>query len=96
MSNPHLRILVVASCPHTAHGLSYLLRFWGYPKQAVTDGPGALETARSFQPHVVLLALPGGVELARHIRRQQTRPVLLVGLTEDETPPCPPLSGSEL
>ncbi len=83
MSDPHLRVLVVASCPHTAHGLTYLLRLWGYPAHAVADGPGALDAARSFQPNVVLLALPGGEEVGRAIRRQQARPVLLVGLTED-------------
>ena len=66
------RILVVDDNLDSAESLALLLGFQGHEVRTAGDGPGAIETARSFQPEVVFLdiGLPGmdGYEVARNLR----------------------------
>jgi len=66
------RILVVDDNRDAAESLALLLRFDGHEVAIVHDGVGAVETAATMQPDVVLLdiGLPGidGNEVARRIR----------------------------
>ena len=67
-----LRVLVVDDCQDSVEALRLLIALWGHEVEAARDGPGALEAASSFRPHVVLLdiGLPGssGYEVARAVR----------------------------
>ncbi|HEX3527523.1 MAG TPA: chemotaxis protein CheB [Thermoanaerobaculia bacterium] len=80
------RILVVDDNVDTAQSMALLLRLKGHRVEVAHDGPAALETARSFEPEVVLLdiGLPGldGYEVAKRLR-EETRlsKALLVALT---------------
>jgi CheY-like chemotaxis protein len=82
-----LRVLVVEDELDTAETLAQLLRVFGFEARLETDGPAALQWARSNQPDVVLLdiGLPGGMdghELARQLREQAAaKPPLLVAIT---------------
>jgi CheY-like chemotaxis protein len=78
-----LRILVVEDHADSAASFVMLLRIWGHEVQAAHDGPTALEVARTFSPHVVLLdiGLPrmNGWQVAVRLRQQLTQamPVLV-------------------
>jgi CheY-like chemotaxis protein len=65
--------------------MAELVRIWGYEVRTAHDGPAALDTARAFRPHVVLLdvGLPGmdGYELARRLRAEGLAGDLLVSVT---------------
>ena len=67
-----LRVLVVDDCRDTTTSLSILLNLWGHDVRLSHDGIGALELARTYQPHIVLLdiALPkmDGYDVARRLR----------------------------
>src|SRR5688572_1211444 len=68
-----LRVLVVDDCPDTTASFSYLLKDWGHDVQVARDGPAALENARTFRPHVVLLDIAlrskwDGYDVARQLR----------------------------
>ena len=81
-----LRVLVVDDCQDAVETLRLLIALWGYEVEAARDGPGALEAASSFRPHVVLLdiGLPGssGYEVARAVRGTPgLEKVLLVATT---------------
>ncbi len=63
-----------------------LLELQGHEVRVAYDGETALETARSFRPHVALLdigmPLMDGYELARRLRATpETKDVLLVAMT---------------
>jgi CheY-like chemotaxis protein len=80
------RVLVVDDCPDTTGSMALMLRLWGYEAQAANDGRAALELARRFCPHVVLLdlAMPAmdGFELARRLRAQvEVASALLVAVS---------------
>ena len=79
------RVLVVDPSEDNAESLSLLLRLWGYEARSAPDGPSALDVVPAYRPDVVVMevALPrlNGWEVARRLRRQEGRPVLLVGLT---------------
>ncbi|MGH7858871.1 MAG: ATP-binding protein [Candidatus Binatia bacterium] len=87
-----LRVLVVDDNLDAAESLSAVLELAGHRVEAAHDGPGALETAKRFQPDVVLLdiGLPGmdGYEVARELRRLRlpAKPLLvaLTGYGQDE------------
>jgi signal transduction histidine kinase/ActR/RegA family two-component response regulator len=89
-----LRVLVVDDNHDAAASLASLLTIWGERVAVAHDGQAALDTARTFAPHVVLLdiGLPGldGYEVARRLRAQptRTRAVLIAlsgyGQAEDE------------
>jgi len=79
------RIMVVDDNLDSAETMAELVRIWGYDVRTAHDGPAALETARTFRPHVVLLdvGLPGmdGYELARRLRAEGLAGELLVSVT---------------
>jgi two-component system, chemotaxis family, CheB/CheR fusion protein len=66
--------------------LAALVHALGHRARKALDGPSALETARSYRPHVVLLdlGLPivSGIEVARRMRAlPETHDAYLVALT---------------
>ncbi len=67
-----LRVLVVDDCPDTTASLSWLLESWGHDVRVAHEGHAALEEARAYRPHVVLLdiGLPGmnGYDVAGRLR----------------------------
>lgn len=80
------RVLLVDDHQDSAESLALLLQLKGYEVAVAGDGPGALETAARFHPHIVLLdiGMPGmdGYETARLLRQQPAgETLLLVALT---------------
>ncbi|RPH56941.1 response regulator [bacterium] len=80
------RVLVVDDNVDMVESLALLLRLRGHEVEVAYDGPGALKTASSFHPEVVLLdiGLPGldGYQVASRLRqRRRAARVLLVALT---------------
>jgi CheY-like chemotaxis protein len=81
------KILVVDDNHDTARSLSLLLQSNGHSVEVAHDGYAALETARSFEPDVILLdlGLPGidGFKVAEQLRSedrfQNTRLIALSG-----------------
>jgi CheY-like chemotaxis protein len=69
-----LRVLLVDDNADITSSLQDLLTRLGHETRAAGSGPAALEIARAFAPHLVLLdlGLPGmsGYEVAQRIRRQ--------------------------
>ncbi len=69
---PPLRILVADDNQDSAESLAMLLTMMGHDVRTELDGAQAVETARAFQPQVVLLDLGmprlNGYEAARRIR----------------------------
>jgi CheY-like chemotaxis protein len=82
---PRRRIMVVDDNLDSAETMAELVRIWGYDVRTAHDGPAAINTARAFRPHVVLLdvGLPGmdGYELARRLRAEGLAGDLLVSVT---------------
>ncbi|MCI0464501.1 MAG: response regulator, partial [Gemmataceae bacterium] len=82
---PSQRVLVVDDNCDAAESLAMLLQVKGHEVHTAHDGLAALETARDFQPDIVLLdiGLPGmdGYEVARRLRQEQGRQAVLVALT---------------
>jgi PAS domain S-box-containing protein len=68
------RILVIDDNVDAASSVEKLLKLWGHEVQAAYNGPDAIEKARTFRPHVVLLdiGMPGmsGYEVARALRAE--------------------------
>lgn len=80
------RILVVDDNVDVAESMAVLLELEGHQVRTVYTAHAALETARAFQPDVVLLdiGLPGmdGYEVAKRLRASPaTRQALLIALT---------------
>lgn len=79
------RILVVDDCADTTDLMKLVLEERGYQVEVAYDGPTALETARTFRPHICLLdvGLPvmDGYELARRLRERAARDLHLVAIT---------------
>jgi CheY-like chemotaxis protein len=80
------RILVVDDLAASAETLKTLLEMEGFEVRMAHEGHEALELAREFKPHVVLLdiGLPGmnGFEVANGLRSQpESRDALLIALT---------------
>jgi CheY-like chemotaxis protein len=81
-----LRVLLVEDSTDTAFSYQMLLQLKGLEVRAALDGPHALESARAFNPDVVLLdiALPGmdGWEVARQLQAACTgKPPFLIAIT---------------
>ncbi|MCC7419681.1 MAG: hybrid sensor histidine kinase/response regulator [Planctomycetaceae bacterium] len=81
-----LRILIVDDNEDIASGLSTLLRLDGHDTRTAGNGAIAVEMARSYKPHVVLLDLhlpdADGCDIARQFRQEfQGQPLLLVAMT---------------
>jgi DNA-binding response OmpR family regulator len=80
------RVLVVDNMADTADSLALLLRLWGYAAEACYEGSTVLETARTYQPHVVLLdiGMPrmDGFQVAQRLRRLAgARHTVLIAIT---------------
>ncbi len=69
-----LRVLIVDDNVDAAEMLGEILARWGHAIEVATDGPDALDKARSFQPQLVLLdiGLPGmdGYEVASELQAE--------------------------
>jgi DNA-binding response OmpR family regulator len=67
-----LRALIVDDNVDIASNLATLFQAWGHDVRVAHDGPSAMETARDFHPHAVLLdiGLPymDGFEVAQRLR----------------------------
>lgn len=82
------KILVVEDEPALQETLVYNLEKQGYSVKAVGDGRQAVETARSFQPDLILLdiMLPGldGFEVCKILRREMSVSILMLTARDDE------------
>ena len=82
------KILVVDDEISLQETLAYNLKKEGYIVQVASDGPSALELARSGNPDLVILdiMLPGldGFEVCRVLRKEMTTPVLMLTARDDE------------
>ncbi len=86
------RVLIADDNRDYTDGLGVLLADLGYSVRTVYDGREAIEAAREFQPHVVVLdvLMPGmtGFEAGRVFSRHpvQTRPIIIAvtGWPEEE------------
>lgn len=80
------RILVVDDNQDSAESLAFLLELQGHEVRAAFDGPQALDLARSFEPHLVVLdiGLPrmDGYEVALRLREERGKDgLVLIALT---------------
>jgi two-component system CheB/CheR fusion protein len=77
-----LRVLVVDDCRDTTDSQAVLLKLWGHDARVAHDGPAALELARAYRPHVVLLdvALGTGMDGYAVARRLRALPHLEAAL----------------
>lgn len=82
------KILVVEDELTLQETLAYNLKRQGYEVETASDGPSALEIARSTQPNLILLdiMLPGldGFEVCRLLRQEMSTPVLMLTARDDE------------
>jgi len=82
------KILVVEDEPSLQETLVYNLEKLGYTVDAVGDGRQAVETARTFQPDLILLdlMLPGldGFEVCKILRREMSVSILMLTAHDDE------------
>jgi len=79
---PPYRVLVADDNCDTADSTADLLRFDGHDVRAVYDGRQAVETARTFRPHVVILDINmpvmDGYEAATALRKESSDPELVL------------------
>jgi signal transduction histidine kinase len=80
------RVLVVDDNADAAKTLADVLEIWGCEVCVAHDGVSAIDTARTYTPHIVLLdiGLPGmdGYEVARRLREQENfGDTLLIAVT---------------
>ena len=79
------RVLVVDDSEDAADSLALLLEMHGHQTRVAYSGPDALDAARAFEPHAVLLdiGLPGmdGYEVARRLREGEARGAVIIAVT---------------
>jgi CheY-like chemotaxis protein len=80
------RVLVVDDHSDTTTTTAMLVELWGHDVQVAHDGPNAIEVAKAYRPHVILLdiGVPGlsGLEVAKQLRQDPAfRQTLLVAVT---------------
>jgi len=84
-----VRVLIVDDVDDAAQSLADLLELNGYQAQTARSGPQALELARTFAPHCVLLdiAMPGmdGLQLAQRLREDHGNDIVLIAVTGGST-----------
>ena len=89
MSDNGTRILVVEDEPTIARAVTDRLKAEGFGVEAAADGPSAVERARAFEPHLIVLdvMLPGfdGLEVCRRVQAERPVPVLMLTARDDET-----------
>jgi DNA-binding response OmpR family regulator len=82
------KILVVEDEPALQETLVYNLEKQGYTVKAAGDGRQAVETARNYQPDLILLdlMLPGldGFEVCKILRREMSVTILMLTARDDE------------
>jgi PAS domain S-box-containing protein len=81
-----LRVLIVDDNRDSAESLGMVMKLAGYRVRVALDGPAAIESARTFQPSILLLDIEmpdmNGFEVAKRIREQpSTQGMLLVAMT---------------
>ncbi|MFB4301236.1 response regulator transcription factor [Actinomadura sp. NTSP31] len=83
------RILVVEDEPTIARAVADRLAAEGFAVETAADGPSAVERARAYEPHLVVLdvMLPGfdGLEVCRRVQAERAVPVLMLTARDDET-----------
>jgi len=87
-----LRVLVVEDHADSAEMMAFLLQLAGHEVRTASEGPVALDLARTFQPQVVLcdIGLPGmsGYDVAARLRADpahaRTRLIALSGYGQEE------------
>ena len=88
LQNATRKILLVDDEPSIQKMLVHALEREGFQVQAVGDGEAALESFRSFEPHLIILdiMLPklDGTEVCRRIRSQSDVPIIMLTAKDDE------------
>ena len=83
------RILIVEDDAAQRVGLQQLLRSWGYPVDAASNGREALDRIQSTRPTIVLsdLVMPGmsGLELLRALKQEEDGDITVVLMTAQGT-----------
>lgn len=82
-------ILVAEDDPAIRQLLCDVLEHAGFEALSVTDGPGALQAARTRQPDLLILdlGLPrlDGLDVARSIRRESDLPIIMLTARSEES-----------
>lgn len=85
---PSASILVVEDEATLRESLRYTFARQGYRVITASDGPSALEAARTYRPDLVILdlILPGmdGFEVCRLLRRDSSVPILILTARDEE------------
>ncbi|MEU8799233.1 response regulator transcription factor [Spirillospora sp. NPDC048819] len=89
MTGNETRILVVEDEPTIARAVADRLTAEGFGVEVAGDGPSAVERARAYEPHLIVLdvMLPGfdGLEVCRRVQAARPVPVLMLTARDDET-----------
>ncbi|MGP4022761.1 response regulator transcription factor [Actinomadura sp. 3N407] len=89
MTGNETRILVVEDEPTIARAVADRLAAEGFGVEVAGDGPSAVERARAYEPHLIVLdvMLPGfdGLEVCRRVQAERPVPVLMLTARDDET-----------
>jgi two-component system, OmpR family, alkaline phosphatase synthesis response regulator PhoP len=82
-------ILVVDDEPRIVQVVRDYLQHGGFAVLVASDGPGALRTARTGRPDLIVLdlGLPGkdGLDVARELRREGDVPIIMLTARSDES-----------
>ncbi|MEO3823224.1 response regulator transcription factor [Actinomadura sp. B10D3] len=89
MTENETRVLVVEDEPTIARAVADRLAAEGFAVEVAGDGPSAVERARGYRPHLIVLdvMLPGfdGLEVCRRVQAERPVPVLMLTARDDET-----------
>ncbi|MCP9952462.1 MULTISPECIES: response regulator transcription factor [Actinomadura] len=89
MTENETRVLVVEDEPTIARAVADRLTAEGFAVEVAGDGPSAVERARGYRPHLIVLdvMLPGfdGLEVCRRVQAERPVPVLMLTARDDET-----------
>ncbi|MFA1546633.1 response regulator transcription factor [Actinomadura chokoriensis] len=89
MTGNETRVLVVEDEPTIARAVADRLAAEGFGVEVAGDGPSAVERARAYEPHLIVLdvMLPGfdGLEVCRRVQAERPVPVLMLTARDDET-----------
>ena len=91
-AQPRRKVLVVEDNLDSVHSMATLLRMMGHEVEFAINGFAALDIARKFRPHLILLdiGLPdfGGDQIARQLKYEPglegTRVIAITGLPLDD------------
>ncbi|WP_339155772.1 response regulator transcription factor [Actinomadura luteofluorescens] len=89
MNGHETRVLIVEDEPTIARAVADRLAAEGFGVETAGDGPCAVERARAYEPHLIVLdvMLPGfdGLEVCRRVQAERPVPVLMLTARDDET-----------